>query len=265
MPQLSILVEALKIAGQNPLFLGAFLALVLLLAFRRAVKTDKGLDLLHDLVKSKLTRAEFARVANRLIGLVALLCILATAVIALWLVLDTVQNQPSSPSALYRVRVTVVDPGGTPIDDARVWSSMPGEPQEVTGGWEINIPGQSRPAGGKLTVFAAKPSAFSSGQAELTLGEDSNPTVLVQLVRDQSASISGMVQDAQGRAIAGAVVSVVGKRASATSAENGNFLLEINAGVGQTVQIHVEKEGYRALTQSHMAGPDPAVLVLDSE
>lgn len=81
------LIDAIKYAGQNPLFLTAFLAMILLFAFRRAVKTEKGLDLLHDIMKSHLTRAEFAKICNRIINFGIIISLLATGLIALWLVL----------------------------------------------------------------------------------------------------------------------------------------------------------------------------------
>jgi hypothetical protein len=35
--------------------------------------------------------------------------------------------------AIYRVRVTVLDPAQVPVEDAKVWSSMGGEPKKVAG------------------------------------------------------------------------------------------------------------------------------------
>src|ERR1700682_5885774 len=58
--------------------------------------------------------------------------------------------------AIYHVRVTVVGPEGTPVEDAKVWSSMGGEPKKVAGGWQFDIPSAARPADGKLTVWATR-------------------------------------------------------------------------------------------------------------
>jgi len=157
---------------------------------------------------------------------------------------------PVSPGGVYRVRATVLDPSGRPVDEARVWSSLPGEPQKVAGGWELNIPAESRPADGRLTIFAAKDSAFLS----------------VQLTKADSASVSGMVQDAQGNALAGVRVSVIGKPNPVVTDAGGSFVLgDIGAADGETAQLHAEKAGYRSVTQSHMGGDEPAVLVLDAE
>src|SRR5713226_5308727 len=56
--------------------------------------------------------------------------------------------------AIYRVRVTVLDPQQTPVEEARVWSSLGGEAKKVAGGWQFDIPAATRPADGKLTVYA---------------------------------------------------------------------------------------------------------------
>ena len=142
---------------------------------------------------------------------------------------------------------------------------MPGEPQKVAGGWEFNIPAQTRPKDGRLTIFGAKPAAFLKGQAKLELDEDWNPTVRVELAKDGSASVAGMVQDGQGKALAGVRVSVVGKSESMVTEDDGKFVLSISAAEGEGVLLHAEKPGYAAVTQSHLAGDEPAVLVLDAE
>ena len=46
--------------------------------------------------------------------------------------------------ALYRVRVTVLNPQQQPINDAKVTSSMGGEPKKVEGGWQFDIPAASQ-------------------------------------------------------------------------------------------------------------------------
>lgn len=172
---------------------------------------------------------------------------------------------PSTVTGIYRVRATVLDPSGRPVDEARVWSSMPAEPQRVAGGWEFNIPIETRPADGRLTIFATRDSAHLSGEAEVQLGNDRNPTVSIALKRDESASVSGMVQDAEGKALADVRVSVIGIQDHILTDAGGNFVLDIGAAEGEMVQVHAEKSGYAALTQSHLAGAEPAVLVLDKE
>src|SRR5712672_3654455 len=45
-----------------------------------------------------------------------------------------------SSLAIYRVRVSVVGPQGTPVEEARVWSSLGGGAKKVTEGWQFDIP-----------------------------------------------------------------------------------------------------------------------------
>ena len=80
-----------------------------------------------------------------------------------------------------------------PVDDARVTSSNGGEPKKIEGGWEFDIPPQSRPADGKLTLFASEKNAFLVGNSTLVLDEDYFPAVEIQLEHDTSAIVRGVV------------------------------------------------------------------------
>ena len=51
----------------------------------------------------------------------------------------------------YRVRAIVLDPQNTPVSEAKVWSSLGGEPMRVEGGWLFTIPAETRPKDGVLT------------------------------------------------------------------------------------------------------------------
>lgn len=84
---------------------------------------------------------------------------------------------------IYRVRVTVIDPQRRPVDDARVWSTVGGEPKKVAGGWQFDIPGASVPGDGKVTFYASKENASLSGDKALQLGKEPNPTVIIQMGR----------------------------------------------------------------------------------
>jgi len=163
--------------------------------------------------------------------------------------------------SLYRVRVTVTDPQGTPVDDAQVWSSLGGEPKRVAGGWEFEIPVGRKPTDGKLTVFAAAPSAFLKGRAELVLARDYNPAVIIPLQKDTAANVRGLVVDESGGAVAGARVSIAGHDGVLTDG-SGGFLLLAHAAEGQQILLHIEKDGYRPLEQWHLAGDEPAHLTL---
>src|SRR5882672_716467 len=81
---------------------------------------------------------------------------------------------------MYRVRVLVLGTDKQPVDAAHVTSSNGGEPKKVEGGWEFDIPPQSRPTDGKLTLLASAPNAFLTGQSTLVLDKDYFPYVEVQ-------------------------------------------------------------------------------------
>ncbi|MDQ3012399.1 MAG: tetratricopeptide repeat protein [Acidobacteriota bacterium] len=76
----------------------------------------------------------------------------------------SVYSEIISRTTIYRLRVTVVDPQGVPVEDAKVWSSFGGEPKKVAGGWQFDIPDASKPKEGKLSIFASKESAFLTGE-----------------------------------------------------------------------------------------------------
>jgi hypothetical protein len=111
---------------------------------------------------------------------------------------------------LYIVRVFALGPDKQPVEDARVTSSNGGEPKKVAGGWEFDIPPQSRPADGKLTLFASVKNAFLAGRSTLVLDKDYFPTVEISLDRDTSAMVRGIVIDEHRRSVAGAHVSIPG-------------------------------------------------------
>lgn len=176
----------------------------------------------------------------------------------------SVYSEIISRTAIYRLRVTVVDPQGVPVEDAKVWSSFGGEPKNVAGGWQFDIPDASKPKAGKLSVFALKESAFLIGKADFSLGNDSNPAIVINLKRDDSARVRGQVVDKKNRAISGARVFVVGYEAEAiVTKDGGNFELPAHAALNQQVLLHAEKSGYPAAKLWHPAGDTPAVLPLE--
>jgi hypothetical protein len=118
----------------------------------------------------------------------------------------------------------------------------------------VTIAKALRPADGKVTVFADLEAAFLHGRTDAQLGEDLNPSVTISLKSARDATVTGLVQDDEGRAIPSAAVSVIVGESGDTS-PTGSFTLKTNAAVGQIVRLHAEKRGYAAADQDHPGRP----------
>jgi hypothetical protein len=165
--------------------------------------------------------------------------------------------------AVYRVRITVIDPQQTPVDGAKVWSSVGGEAHTVAGGAQFVIPAATVPQDRKVTIYAKHENTSLTGKAEMHLGDDYNPAITIQLYRVE-VMVRGQVVDIHRRAIPGAIVSVVGYGKEAVTTQlDGNFELPAHAAINQHVQLHAEKPGYKAVNQWHPAGNYPTTLILE--
>ena len=111
----------------------------------------------------------------------------------------------------------------------------------VEGGWELEIPPQTRPADGKVTFVASVKDEVLNGKSTLILDQDYYPTATVQLVADTSATVRGVVVDEDLGAIAGATVTIDGYSDAAVTDRKGNFVLAAHAGKGQVVEVHARK------------------------
>lgn len=164
---------------------------------------------------------------------------------------------------LYVVRVFVLGINKQPIDDPSVGvtSSNGGEPKEIKGGWEFDIPPQSRPADGKLKLFASAKNAFLTGNSTLVLDKDYFPTTEITLSQDTSAMVRGTVIDEHRRSVAGAQVSISGYSDIAITDKMGNFVLPAHAADGQMVHLRAQ-EDQRTADVFATAGNEPVELVL---
>lgn len=166
--------------------------------------------------------------------------------------------------AIYRVRVMVLDPHGVALDGANLTSSLGGEPKRVAGGWEFDVPAAAKPADGKLTIYAVLSRAFLKGKTEVLLTNDFNPAVTLNLSRDESARILGIVTTRGGQQIRAATVGVIGYESeSVVTGTDGNFVLAAHAAEGQQTEIYVHKSGYNPVTQWCEAGGLPITIVLE--
>jgi hypothetical protein len=143
---------------------------------------------------------------------------------------------------VYHVQVLVVRPDESLVDIAQVKSSNGGELKMVAGGWDLDIPPQTRPADSKVTLVASVKDEFLNGKSTLVLAQDYYPTATIQLVAETSAMARGVVVDEDLRAVAGATVSIAGYSDVTVTDQKGNFVLPAHAGKGQMVEIHARKD-----------------------
>lgn len=191
-------------------------------------------------------------------GLIAVMIVAIVVPVAAW-----VMQSPRTPDT-YHVRLTVLDPQGRPVDDARIVPSVGNEPLKVPGGYQIEISADKKPVDGKVTFIATEPNTFYRGDTSLVLGADKNPPATIHMTMDtEKVTIGGIVQDRSGRAVAGATVTVAGHGdEKVTTDDTGSFTLKAHAAVGQKVLLHAEKKAAGVANEYHVAGPDPAILVL---
>lgn len=164
---------------------------------------------------------------------------------------------------IYRVRVTIEDPNGMPLDSATVTSSFGGEAKRVEGGWQFDIPVASKPRTGKATIYARQDSAFLSGKTDVDLAEDLNIAAKIRLLPDVSAHLLGRVVDSHANPVTDVVVSLVGHESeSVRTGPLGQFDLPAHAAEGQLVQVAAYKKGRGSISEWKAAGTAPITLVL---
>jgi hypothetical protein len=197
---------------------------------------------------------------GKLLFLVAFfICVLGLAPILAdaWL-----KTKPSGPPDVYRLRVIVLDPQHTPVTGATLRTAALNDTATNDKGIaELTIPRATLTAAGKITIYADLDSAGLHASHDIQLAADPNPTATIELKSVRDAVVSGLVEDDQSHAIAGATVSILGGESGLTK-HDGTFTLKANAAVGQQVRLHAEKAGYQPVDQDHPAGRGDATIVL---
>lgn len=108
--------------------------------------------------------------------------------------LDTIRIKAHATS-LYRVRLTALGPDGAPVENAKIWSSVGGEPKRVSGGWEFEILVSVVPSDGRISFFAAAPPTYGPTQEDLVVNGDYSRTEVLHFTKAEQASIRGIVID----------------------------------------------------------------------
>lgn len=124
------------------------------------------------------------------------------------------------------------------------------------------IPAAKLPASHKVQIRAEDPASSGFGEAEIVLGEDSTPSVEIQLAVVE-ARVGGLVVDGAGHALAGVRVSVLGHEGVVTE-DDGLFDLNAHAPRGERVRLHVESAN-AVKDQYCIAGSDDCQISLESE
>ena len=169
----------------------------------------------------------------------------------------------SAPDVL-QLRVTVLEPGGQPVDNSelRVVSAS-NESQRVDGGWEVVFPASAIPPDGRVEVYATRGSLTGSTTVDL-LGSDV-VAVTIQLEPPPEVLVRGEVRGPDDRLLAGAVVSVSGYGDEAvTTDETGIFVLPAHAGIGDSIRLHVEHPDYPPADQYALLSDVPETIIMDS-
>jgi hypothetical protein len=162
---------------------------------------------------------------------------------------------------VYHLRVIVLGSDRLPATNAHVTLSVGGEAKQISGGWEFDIPPQTKPADGLVSIYASIDSEFLTGSATAKLGDSYYPVIAIQLAADTSAKLQGIVIDRHRHAVPGARVSIVGRDEAVTTNEIGAFTLDAHAAVGQVVRVRAEK-GLAVQEISAVAGKAPVEIEL---
>ena len=202
-----------------------------------------------------LRRARISKSAERVVKMAIVSVIIIAA-------LPFIGRAYTENHGIYRIRVTVENLQGMPVNDAKVTSSIGGEPKVVEGGWEFDVPFGSRPHDGKLRLYAAVRNAFLSGHTDAQLSDDYNLTAKIRLQHDRSAHVRGQVLDNRGFPVGGAHVNIAGYSDGTVTDSSGQFEVPAHAADGEQVELHVFKNKFRSVSEWAQAGGQPVTIAL---
>jgi hypothetical protein len=143
---------------------------------------------------------------------------------------------------VYHIRLVVIGPDNQPLKkNVEINFPSGGEKKETESGWEIDIPPQSKPGDGKVTIYANYPESFLVGSSTISLDRNYFPSMVIKLEPPPSVTIRGEVIDGRQKGIADADV-ILPKCSQATKTDtNGLFSFKSCVAQGQIVTIRAEK------------------------
>lgn len=203
----------------------------------------------------RLTEAELGRVwlaLNAAGGLIAF-------ALTLWWWSSPFAPIPVQP---YSLLVEVLAPGGAPVADVEVMTSVPGRFEKVGDAWRVSIPAASADDGQEITV-GARAAGFFPEQTSARLRDDAEVPVTLRLKKDTSARIKGYVRYPSGEPAEGARVHVTNHDDEAVVTDRlGRFELPAHAAVGDDIQLLAVKGRYRLRAWFTAGGETPVEVIL---
>lgn len=153
----------------------------------------------------------------------------------------TAANTYLHSQGVYRIRVTVIGPDQRVRSDAKLTSSLGGEVKSSGNTWEIDIPPQSRPNDGRLTISAEVGPEFLLGSRTVTLGNDYFPSLTIQLSALPSTPVRGIVLDERGGPVSSAKVAIENYPEITLTNSMGNFEIQSHVPAGKMISIIATK------------------------
>jgi len=168
----------------------------------------------------------------------------------------------AAPIEYYKVQLTALDLEKKPVEDAMIWSSV-GEPKKIPGGWELLVPAASLPPDKRVTVSIRTESPPLFRQIEVQVA-DRSVARTVELEKDTSSDVHGVVVGEDGQPISDAVVKLQGHPEETRQTDvKGKFEFPARWGRNEQVYLVIEKAGYADIdAYPHLAGETQAYIIL---